>query len=628
VGAMRVDMSLGLLRASPASPRRGQMSSRWRSILSDPRGIRRTCVCCVAIIASLLATLSAAIAGPKRVLLLHCFSRDFAPWNEYAKSFRTELDRQWPEPVELYDLSLVIARYWTKDQEGPFTDYLHDLFGASFFQEHRQQLFPSTPMLLMGVEQRRVALPKLTANDTFVAHALDIVGVVENILRVLPETTNIAVVISNSPIETYWLGQARDALQPLTDRVAFTWFNELLFDDTLKRVAALPPRSAILFALLLVDAAGIPHEEGKALSRLRAVANAPIFSYDDRYFGRGIVGGPLIAVQDVTRQAAAVAVRILRGEAASDIRIPPIGFGAPRYDWRELRRWGIDETGLPAGSMIEFRVPTVFEQYSWYIIAAAAVCAVQLIFILMLLVHRRRLRRANAERQLAEEAAHVLSGRLINAQEEERCRLSRELHDDVTQRLALLAIDAGRAEGALAKAAGGEAMRAMREGLVRLSEDVHALSYQLHPSILEDLGLSEALKSECKRFAELGSTRVKLQTDGVPESLPQDVALCLFRVAQEALRNIARHAHASQANVSLERLNGGLQLVVDDNGVGFDATRMRNGVPHLGHASMRQRLQLLGGKLHVNGSPGHGTIVSAWVPLKGVDHESSPRLVS
>jgi signal transduction histidine kinase len=593
----------------------------------------------VAIAVSFWATLSIATAGPKRVLLLNSFGRDFAPWNEYAKSFRAELDRQWPEPVELYDLSLVIARFQTKDQEGPFADYLHALFddhrldlivalgapAASFFQEHRQQLFPSTPMLLMGVEHRRVALPKLTANDTFVAHSIDIAGVAENILRVLPETTNIAVVIGNSPIETYWLEQMHDALQPLTKRVTFTWFNKLSFDDMLRRVTALPPRSAILFALLSVDAAGVAHEEGTALTKLHAVANAPIFSYDDGYFGRGIVGGPLISVQDESRKAVAVAVRILRGEAASDIKTPPIGLGAPRFDWRELRRWGIDEASLPPGSEVEFRVPTVFEQYSLYIMAAAAVCAIQLIFILMLLVHRRRLRRANVERQQAEEAAHMLSGRLISAQEEERSRLARELHDDLTQRLALLAIDAGREERALPKAAGGEAMRSIREGLVRLSEAVHALSHQLHPSILEDIGLSEALKSECKRFSELGSTRVKLETDGVPLSLPQDVALCLFRIAQEALRNVTRHAHASQANVSLHRLNGGIKLVVNDNGVGFDASRTRNG-PHLGHASMRQRLQLLGGELYVAGLPGHGTTVSAWVPLKEIDHESSARL--
>ena len=95
-------------------------------------------------------------------------------------------------------------------------------------------------------------------------------------------------------------------------------------------------------------------------------------------------------------------------------------------------------------------------------------------------------------------------------------------------------------------------MRAMREGLVRLSEDVHALSYRLHPSILEDLGLTEALKSECERFSQTCSTRLETNVEDIPETLPRDVALCLFRIAQEGLRNIARHAGASRAEVRLQ----------------------------------------------------------------------------
>src|SRR5215469_3384938 len=138
-------------------------------------------------------------------------------------------------------------------------------------------------------------------------------------------------------------------------------------------------------------------------------------------------------------------------------------------------------------SIATARELTTFEQYRWQIIGTAALCGIQSILIVVLLVHRQRLRRANVERL---QTAHVLSGRLINAQEEERSRLARELHDDVSQRLALLAINAGREERALPKGGGSEAMRAIREDLVRLSEDVHTLSHQLHPSILEDLGLS------------------------------------------------------------------------------------------------------------------------------------------
>ena len=586
----------------------------------------------------LCATVSAAASEPKRVLILDSFGRDFAPWNEYATDIRAELLRQSPEPIDIYEASLASARFAGDQQDGPFVDYLRALFAdhrldlvitigapaAGFIQRYRQLLFPSTPMLYTAVEQRRVALTGLTNNDTAVAITIDFVGVIENILRVLPDTNNIVVVIGNSPIEKYWLEQMRDAVQPFTNRVAFTWFNTLSFDDMLRRAAALPSRSAIFFALLSVDAAGVPHEELSALTSLRAVAKAPMFSYVDTYLGHGIVGGPLIAVSDVSRKAASVAVRLLAGESSRAVRTSPIGFGKTRFDWRELQRWGISEARLPSGSVVEFRVPTLLEQYKWYIIAAATLCSLQAVLIVVLLLNRRRLSRANAERQRAEEAARELSGHLITAQEDERSRLARELHDDVTQRLALLAIDAGRQEHVLPRAAGGDAMRTMREGLVRLSEDVHALSYRLHPSIIEDLGLIEALKSECLRFSELGPTRVEVRAQGLREEPPRDVALCLFRVAQEALQNSARHAEADTVQVTVRPLNGGLQLGVHDDGKGFDPGRHRDR-PSLGLASMRQRIDLLHGLLDIESGLGHGTTILAWVPLKEDQVDSSAR---
>jgi len=165
-----------------------------------------------------------------------------------------------------------------------------------------------------------------------------------------------------------------------------------------------------------------------------------------------------------------------------------------------------------------------------------------------------------------------LAGRLLTAHEDERKRLARELHDDLTQRLARLAIDAGRMEIAAAAPAG---MRPLREGLVRLSEDVHAMSYRLHPSVLDDLGLVEALKAECDRVARHGELRVDVETSAVPAALAAEASLCLFRVAQEALSNAARHAGASAVTVLLAPSGKGLQLAVSDNGSGFDPDRPR-----------------------------------------------------
>jgi signal transduction histidine kinase len=583
------------------------------------------------------ATLAAASAEPRRVLLLHSFGSNFSPYSEYVAKLREDLARQSPERMDIYEVSLATARFAEDEREAPFVDYLNSLFAgrrldlvitvgapaAGFFQRHRERVFPSTPVLFTAVDRRRLNEAALSVNDAAVAITIDVPAVIANILAVLPQTSRIAVVVGDSPLEKFWLAEMRRQFRQFTNQIEFIWFNDLSFDEMSRRAAALPPQSAIFFGPLSVDAAGVPHEEGEALAALHEVANAPIFSYVDAHFGRGIVGGPLILLGDISRQAAAVAVRILQGERPEDIKTTPIGLSAPVFDARELRRWDIDEASLPGGSVVKFREPTVWDQYRWYILSAAAFCALQAIFIVVLLANSRRLR-AQAERRRAEEAAHELSGHLINAQEEERSRLARELHDDVTQRLAMLAIDAGRQERTQAGSAGGSAMRMMREGLVRLSEDVHALSYRLHPSILEDLGLIEALKSECERFSRTCSIRLEANAGDIPERLPRDVALCLFRIAQEGLRNIARHARAKRAEVRLRRLAGGLELTVEDDGAGFDPTRNRSRIG-LGHAGMRQRVLLLGGTVDITSSPGHGTTIRAWVPLKEESREPSAR---
>jgi PAS domain S-box-containing protein len=224
--------------------------------------------------------------------------------------------------------------------------------------------------------------------------------------------------------------------------------------------------------------------------------------------------------------------------------------------------------------------------------------------------------RDTTERKRAEEALRDLSQRLIRAQEEERALLARELHDDLTQRVAVLAIEAGRAELAAPEGSQAQAMRSVREGLVRLSEDIHSLAYQLHPSVLEELGLAEALRAECERVCSHGRVDLSVELDPLPAFVGRDAALCLFRVAQEALNNVTRHAGARAASVTLRQMDGGLLLAVRDDGVGFDPASpgMRRS---LGLASMRERVRLVNGTLDIESAPGRGTEIIAWVPAEG-----------
>jgi signal transduction histidine kinase len=207
-----------------------------------------------------------------------------------------------------------------------------------------------------------------------------------------------------------------------------------------------------------------------------------------------------------------------------------------------------------------------------------------------------------------------LAAKLLHAHEEERRRIAREMHDDWTQRLALLSLDVARLEKHLDSPHTAPALlHTMQEQLISLSEDVHALSRQLHPSILDDLGLVEALRSECASFSRREAIAIHYESQDLPTGLPKDAALCLYRVAQEALRNIAKHAVVSEAWVSLATTGPDILLRVVDRGVGFDPSRLQ-AEPGLGLCSMEERVRLVEGKLSIQSAFGKGTMVEVSVP--------------
>jgi PAS domain S-box-containing protein len=229
------------------------------------------------------------------------------------------------------------------------------------------------------------------------------------------------------------------------------------------------------------------------------------------------------------------------------------------------------------------------------------------------------------ERKQAQQMQREFSKQLLQAQEAERARLARELHDDITQRLGVLAMNADRLDSEDDPAEQREIMHGIRDSLVVLSEDVHSLAYKLHPALLEHLGLAAALRTECERFSRQESISVDVKLDGLPADIPQEARLCLFRVAQEALRNVARHAHARAVRLSLHSLDGGLQLEVADNGSGFDPVEQPRQAS-LGLASMRERVRLLEGKLQIESERGRGTEILAWIPIKTRDLPDAPNM--
>ena len=369
----------------------------------------RTILTCAALL--LLATIQASAADTRRVLLLHAFGHPYSPWSDMAGSFRAELIKKSPEPIDLYEVSLDTARVQSPQDEGPFVEYIRALLAgrkldlivpvgapaAFFMQRHRSELFPTAPMMIVGADLRRIPGATLTDNDTGVLLDLDLPAYLKNILQLLPETTDVAVVVGNSPVERYWTSELRRDFQPFADRVKIEWFNDLTYNDMLLRAASMPQHSAIFWFLLSEDAAGVTYAQDRALERLREVSAVPVFAMGDYEFGRGIIGGPLMQTQALGQEAAAVALRILKGETPGAIDPPPVVFGAPMYDWRELRRWNISESRLPPDAIVQFREPSAWEQYRWQIALIAAVLAAQTFLIVYVLIQSRRRRAAEAE---------------------------------------------------------------------------------------------------------------------------------------------------------------------------------------------------------------------------------------
>src|SRR6185369_8220928 len=209
-----------------------------------------------------------------------------------------------------------------------------------------------------------------------------------------------------------------------------------------------------------------------------------------------------------------------------------------------------------------------------------------------------------------------LSGRLIAAQEEERSRIARELHDGLNQRMAILSIELEQLKPDIEKpAAIRERLDKLQEQVKEISADIHRLSYKLHPAKLDHLGLAAAIESLCKELTDSGKLSVNLQQKGSRSEIPRDVKLCVFRIAQEALRNSARHISALSVQVVLEQTRDAIRLSVSDNGVGFDpdSDQIKKG---LGFISMKERLRLVEGDLQVYSQPLRGTRIEVRVPLK------------
>jgi signal transduction histidine kinase len=481
-----------------------------------------------------------------------------------------------------------------------------------FAQRFREVLLPGVPIVFYNVAEDALRGRALEPGITGVVLRFNLPGTLDLAVRLQPGARRIVVVSGTSGYDRNWVRRAREALQAYEGRLEVSYWVGQPLQQLLENLQQLPADAIVLYLAFSDDGAGRTYAPADLARPIAAASAAPVYGGLETYLGQGIVGGAFPSFEAHGTLAGQVALRVLAGEKPENISVQPSPQAVASVDWRALQRWGINERRLPAGSVVQFRQPTIWQRYRWQISAVGVLCLAQTLLISGLLIQRVRRRRAERE-------VESLAGRLITAQEAERSRIANDLHDDVNQQLAGLSIGLSNVKRQLQNGGDGtvqEEIGRLQQRTIDLADVIRNLSHELHPGVLQHVGLAAALNGHCAEVGRQYPIEVTFSAVDVLDGIPQEVALCLYRVAQEALRNIAAHAAAHKAQVTLRSSDKGLEMVVADDGQGFDLAGARE-AGGLGLISLDERVRLIGGSLTINTEPQRGTEVRVQVPLGG-----------
>ena len=490
-----------------------------------------------------------------------------------------------------------------------------------FMSHSARTFFPYVPVVFGGSTEEQAGDPTLGPRFTGSWMKLEPAKTLDAILKLLPKTQHVVVVGGSSAFDKGIEASVRTSLRSHPATVDITYLTDLTMTDLLEKVQHLPSGTVILYTTFFRDAAGNEFVNATtALPMISEAANAPVFGISDTYLGNGSVGGYVLSFAEQGKIASQVVLEIFHGKSPRDIPIQ-ISPSVYMFDWKQLKRWGLSERDLPPGSIVLFREPSAWERAKWIVLATVLVILGLACLTAYLFVNRRQLR-------LARDQQTRLSGMLINAQEDERKRLAAELHDDFSQRLALLSLGLETA-AELVPDSPKEANEQLHELINSASElgaDLHNVSHRLHSSTLERLGLVPGIGAFCKEFSAQQGVQAVFTRDDGSARVPPAVALCLFRIVQEGLRNVKKHSGASRAQVALEHLDGNLHLRISDDGAGFDVNDATK-KPGLGLFSMEERAHLIGARFEIHSETRKGTRIDVWVSRQQQAKSESPAVV-
>jgi signal transduction histidine kinase len=551
----------------------------------------------------------------RRVLLLNQYSAEL-PVNQVTSRAIRDVMAAVPDlEVQLFEeyidqsrlshqVEQVLAAVTAKYKGTPFDLVIGNGTPVVSALLERPQLFAGVPKVITTAGNTIIPAGGLPPGMTGVLNRLGFEGTLDLALRLLPRTLHV-LLLSGHPFSVPFTNDALAQWERRTGRLDVEVVADATVEEAVRRVADLPSDAIVLYENINRDEHGRGYVSADVVAILSAASRVPVFCVHETHMGRGCVAGHMVSLAGSARRAAEMGASILHGTPVKDVP-PQVMPYEDEADWHELQRWGLSEARLPAHTVIIGREPGTWERHWSVILGAVALIALQAVLIGALVVQVKRRRRSEAD-------VRALGGRMIQAQEEERRRIARELHDSVNQRLSLLMVDLKHLEG---MNAGGEVSRqvtTLSEEARGIADEVRDLSHELHSSALTHLGLPAALRELARDLTRRHTVVVEVQiSDRVPR-VEYRAGLCLFRVAQEALSNVVRHAAAKVVRVELDYRDGWLRLVVEDDGRGFDPFSAEHS-SSLGLPGMRERVELLNGSLVARSKPGGGARIEAEIP--------------
>jgi len=558
----------------------------------------------------------------KRVLILYTH-RQMSPINMQwhtgiVEAIRRDYDGPIDVDVEYMDVVLHSdPEYfddWSSLLKRKYSKYPPDVIIPVFFPAltflvpNRNDLFPGCPIVFCAIPESFGASLANRSDITGVGFVLDFKPTVNLITQLLPKTSKLMILSGNSKLDEWFLDVALRGIAECSTGIELVEVAGLSPAEAAQEFAKSGPNTVALMLTCELDNKNNRYTSTEYLKELKKLSTIPIFGCYDTILGQGIVGGHLISPLEQGKVAGKLAARILNGESAD--RIPELldQSDIVALDAQVLEQFGIPNSRLPVGSKLINVKTNVWNQYGKYFALGLAALFAQSAIIVSLLINRRK--RIEAESQ-----ARTLAGRILTAGEDERRYLARELHDDVSQRLAAVSIETGALENKMSDASEVKlSLGKLKKSLINICDDLHRMSRHMHPSVLDDFGLPEALQSECNELTHRWGTPVEFQyTKGFPE-IPKSIALCVYRVAQESLWNAIRHSGATKIQVQLKSDPEFVYLDIQDDGRGFDPN-VNKPAGGLGLASMAERIRLAGGTIKIHTAEERGVAIEVVVPI-------------